>query len=297
MPPSSFTSLNDSIFCGLLSSLTSKSLSFKSEMGLPALSVMMTSTRTKLMLVLNEGGCCAVGWSCAGGVCCGGCACCAVAGFCWDCASPWTTASETMAASPIAVLRVVPIHLLSQHPQRDVLLGPVAAALADEADDVVAGPDVGERQRRFRASGQSGHRQLCKFLTRTAEQRRRHRRSRIDGNRCADGDASRPCEFGTRRALLRLHAVQDDEGRCADERYCRCRRVREDPACGSVGGGRLERALRQDQLVPRRPQLFRQARQGLVDLGRNRRRRRLGAHVVILEGEVAVARAHADAAP
>src|SRR5579864_4669265 len=157
MPPSSFTSLNDSIFCGLLSSLTSKSLSFKSEMGLPALSVMMTSTRTKLMLVLNEGGCC------------GGCACCAVAGFCWDCASPWTTASETMAASPIAVLRVVPIHLLSQHPQRDVLLGPVAAALADEADDVVAGPDVGERQRRFRASGQSGHRQLCKFLTRTAE--------------------------------------------------------------------------------------------------------------------------------
>ena len=64
VPPSSLISLKVSIFCGLPSSVTSKSACFRSATGLPVLSVTMTSTRTKLMPVRKIGG------GCCGGGCC-----------------------------------------------------------------------------------------------------------------------------------------------------------------------------------------------------------------------------------
>ena len=48
-PPSSSTNLKVSIFCGLPSSVTSKSACFRSAMTAPSRSLAMTSTRTKLM--------------------------------------------------------------------------------------------------------------------------------------------------------------------------------------------------------------------------------------------------------
>jgi hypothetical protein len=64
-PPSSLTSLKVSMLCGLLSSTTSKSLCFRSGTVLSFLSVTITSTRTKLMPVLNTGcGVCSAGGRC-----------------------------------------------------------------------------------------------------------------------------------------------------------------------------------------------------------------------------------------
>src|SRR5436190_3070022 len=163
------------------------------------------------MFVRNDGGCCCCGWpAVAGGCCdgcCGGCVCCA-AFFTPGAPAPrtCTTVSATMAASPTAVLNAVPMLLLSQHPQGNVLLRPVRAAFGGESDDVIPGADTGQRDRHFRAAVCDGHRHSCEFLTRAAEQGRRDRGRRFRPDSGADRNPLRPSEFGTDRAFFRLNA-------------------------------------------------------------------------------------------
>ena len=76
LPSSTLTMENDSIACGLPSSLTRNSSGLRSSTGLPLRSVTMTSTRTKLMPLRMTGGCC------GGGFCGGGFSWAAGGGFC-----------------------------------------------------------------------------------------------------------------------------------------------------------------------------------------------------------------------